>query len=157
MDSSWNASSCTTKQIKYPGTQSHRHIHEAHKQKHAISELEPRTCGVKLLRSSLVPLILSAWVKSEEWVEATGVEEGLWWSGGCRSAWLPRTHLSSTQPHNPLLVLNVKCLTGSLSEQELQRAVAPLQPGGGRVEGGVEFWSCLMPDCFYCRSLYVGE
>lgn len=34
-------------------------------------------------------------------------------------------------------VLNVKCLTGRLSEEELQRAAAPLDPGGGkcRVQG----------------------
>lgn len=38
----------------------------AHKQKNAISELGPRTCTVKLLRSSVMLLVLSAWVKSEE-------------------------------------------------------------------------------------------
>lgn len=33
---------------------------------------------------------------------------------------------------SPSPALNVKCLTGRLSEEELQRGVAALQPGGGK-------------------------
>lgn len=39
----------------------------AHKQKHAISEPGLRTCTVKLLRSSVMPLILPTWGRNEEW------------------------------------------------------------------------------------------
>lgn len=38
----------------------------AYKQKRAISEPGLRACTVKLFRCSVMPLILSAWVKSEE-------------------------------------------------------------------------------------------
>ena len=49
------------------------------------------------------------------------------WMWGRGSMWRPQTHVS---PNPPPEVLNVKCLTGRLSEEELQRAVAPLVLGG---------------------------
>lgn len=41
--------------------------------------------------------------------------------------------LSSSRSLQPSPALNVKCLTGRLSEEELQRGVAALQPGGGNL------------------------
>lgn len=70
-----------------------------------------------------------------------------------------RKHVAtmSLQPPPPK-VLNVKCLTGRLSEEELQRTMAPLEPGGGmcRVQRlllpGRVFVSCLMPGS-HCHSV----
>lgn len=118
----------------------------AHKQKHAISEPGPRACTVKLLRCAVMPLILSAWVKSEErgWTNRGWV--GLCGSGGCEDAGACGDHASP-----PLPSLNVKCLTGRLSEEELQRAVAPLEPGGGR--RGAE---ALAPRLSFCQCPHAS-
>lgn len=80
-----------------------------------------------------MPLILSAWVKSEErgwsnrgWQDYEGrVDVGM-----RQHVATMNTRLSKTRP--PPLLLNVKCLTGRPSEEKLQRAMAPLQPGGGK-------------------------
>lgn len=108
-----------------------------------------------------MPLILSAWVKSEErgWSNrGLGGIMRVCWMWGCGSMWRPWTRVSPTLPR-PSYVLNVKCLTGRLSEEELQRAQAPLQSGGGgkcRVQrlplSGWVFVSCLMPGS-HCLSL----
>lgn len=118
------------------------------KQKHAISELGQRTCTVKLLRSSVMPLILSAWVKSEEWGWINRGWVGLWGSGGCGDAGACGDYEHMSLQPRPPQVLNVKCLTGRLSEEKLQRAVAPLEPGEGEVQrlplAGWVFVSCFM-------------
>lgn len=65
----------------------------------------------------------------------------------------------SLQPRPPQ-VLNVKCLTGRLSEEKLQRAVAPLEPGEG---GSAEAPTRRLGFCqllhgrftLYCNNRYV--
>ena len=125
-----------------------------------------RTCTDTLLRSSVMPLILSAWVKSEGRGRSNREEgdyEGLVDVGMREHVATMNTCLSISNPPAPTPVLNVKCLTARLSEEELQRAAAPLEPGGwGRGWGGSEcrgsrslpgfFGSCLMQRS-HCHSV----
>lgn len=127
-----------TKQIKYSGTlytESNPHSWRHTNKSMHTSELGPRTCTVKLLRSSVMPLILSAWVKSEERGWSNRGWKGLWGSGGCVDAEACGDHVSPTPPLSPPpKVLNVKCLTGRLSEEELQRTMAHWSQAGGCAE-----------------------
>lgn len=128
-----------TKQIKYSGTlytESNPHSWRHTNKSMHISELGPRTCTVKLLRSSVMPLILSAWVKSEERGWSNRGWKGLWGSGGCVDAEACGDHVSPTPPLSPPppKVLNVKCLTGRFSEEELQRTMAHWSQAGGCAE-----------------------
>lgn len=74
-------------------------------------------------------LILPAWVKSEEWGRSnrgSGQDyEGLVFVVDARACG-DREHVSPTPPQ----ALNAKCLTGRLSDQQLQRATAPPEENG---------------------------
>lgn len=56
--------------------------------------------------------------------------------------------------HHPLPSINVKCLTGRLSEEELQRAVAPLELGRGGGSPRPSF--CQLPHASITLSLCIA-
>lgn len=146
------ASQWITKQIKYPGTLYAESPPHSWGHTNKSMRYQSRGRGLVQLNYWDAPWCLSfcqhgSKVRNGDEPQGVGRIMWVWWMWGCGSMWRP----CLPPPNSPLTSLNVKCLTGRLSEEELQRAVAPLEPGGGR--RGAE---ALAPRLSFCQCPHAS-